>query len=146
LPRSESLPDDDSGDDDASGLSPYERQVLASWEDIHKKSALTLFILLCLARQASWSSQIRTFVGELTQGRVSVDEQSLHRALRRVQGLNLIVHSELPVPGTGARRKVYELTQSGERVLAGYLDGPMAYVRTPLYAESVEAVRGRTRS
>lgn len=34
--------------------------------------------------------------------------------------------------GTGAKRKIYELTASRERVLAIYLQGPMAYVNTEL--------------
>lgn len=123
------------------GLSDYEHEVLTSWTDIHKKSALTLFILLALVRQSSWSSQIRAFITDLTAGRLAVDEQSLHRALRRVQALNLITHSAQAAPGTGAKRKVYALTASGERVLAACLDGPMAYVTTPLFLESAAAVR-----
>jgi DNA-binding PadR family transcriptional regulator len=122
-------------------LSHYERTVLTSWTETHKKSALMLFILLALTRESGWSSQIRNFITTLTGGRLAVDEQSLHRALRRVEGLNLITHSDQPAPGTGAKRKIYELTDSGERVLAAYLNGPMAYTTTPLFLESAAAVR-----
>lgn len=122
-------------------LSDYEHTVLASWTDTHKKSALMLFILLALVRESSWSSQIRDFITALTGGRLTVDEQSLYRALRRVEGLNLITHTDQAAPGTGARRKSYALTGSGERVLAAYLDGPLAYVTTPLFLDSAAAVR-----
>ncbi|WP_458781866.1 helix-turn-helix transcriptional regulator [Arthrobacter sp. D3-16] len=72
-----------------------------------------------------------------------MDEQSLHRALRRVEGLNLITHSQESVAGTGAKRKIYELTASGERVLASYLQGPMAYVTNNLFQDVTTAARRR---
>jgi DNA-binding PadR family transcriptional regulator len=121
-------------------LSSYERQVLNSWTETHKKSALALFILLALTQQPRWADQIRHFISELTGGLLVVDEQSLHRALRRVEGLNLIIHTQQPAPGTGARRKVYELTQSGERVLAAYLAGPLAYVDSPSFRQAADTV------
>lgn len=122
-------------------LSDYERKVLAAWTDTHKKSTLMLFILLALSEEPQWSGQIRDFITDLTEGHLAVDEQSLHRALRRVQGLNLITHSQKSVAGTGAKRKIYELTASGERVLAGYLHGPMAYMNTKLFRDTTAAAR-----
>lgn len=71
-----------------------------------------------------------------------LDERAVvHRALRWVEGLNLITHSEESVAGPGAKRKIYGLTASGERVLAGYLEGPMAYVSTRLFQDRTAAVR-----
>ena len=70
-----------------------------------------------------------------------MDEQSLHRALRRVEGLNLITHTDQAVTGTGAKRKIYELTASGERVLAAYLDGPMTYLDHPTLRARVDLAR-----
>lgn len=63
----------------------------------------------------------------------------MHRALRRVEGLNLITHSQESVIGTGAKRKIYELTASGERVLAAYLQGPLAYVTSKLFQDATAA-------
>ena len=122
-------------------LSDYERKVLAAWTDIHKKSTLMLFILLALSEEPRWSGQIRDFVIDLSETHLAVDEQSMHRALRRVEGLNLITHSQESVTGTGAKRKIYELTASGERVLASYLRGPMAYMNTELFRDSIAAAR-----
>lgn len=122
-------------------LSDYERKVLAAWTDTHKKSTLMLFILLALSQEARWSGQIRDFITDLSEAHLAVDEQSLHRALRRVEGLNLITHSQESVAGTGAKRKIYELTASGERVLASYLQGPMAYVNTKLFRDTTAAAR-----
>jgi DNA-binding PadR family transcriptional regulator len=122
-------------------LSDYERRVLAAWTDTHKKSTLMLFILLALSGQPRWSGQIREFVTDLSDAYLAVDEQSMHRALRRVEGLNLITHSPESVAGTGAKRKIYELTASGERVLAGFLQGPMAYATTKLFRDTAAAAR-----
>jgi DNA-binding PadR family transcriptional regulator len=122
-------------------LSDYESKVLAAWTDTHKKSALMLFILLALSEAPRWSGQIRDFINSLSEAYLAVDEQSLHRALRRVEGLNLITHSQEAVAGTGAKRKIYELTDSGERVLAGYLQGPMAYATTKLFQDAAAAAR-----
>jgi DNA-binding PadR family transcriptional regulator len=123
----------------SSELSEYESKVLAAWTDTHKKSTLMLFILLALSGQPRWSGQIRDFITDLSDAYLAVDEQSLHRALRRVEGLNLITHSQESVAGTGAKRKIYELTASGERVLAGFLEGPMAYATTRLFREAAAA-------
>lgn len=122
-------------------LSDYERKVLAAWTDTHKKSTLMLFILLALSQEPQWSGQIRGFITNISEAQLAVDEQSLHRALRRVEGLNLITHSQEPVAGTGAKRKIYELTASGERVLASYLQGPMAYVNSELFRDSIATAR-----
>jgi DNA-binding PadR family transcriptional regulator len=122
-------------------LTDYERKVLAAWTDTHKKSTLMLFILLAVSEQPRWSGQIRDFITNLSDGYLAVDEQSLHRALRRVEGLNLIIHSQESVAGTGAKRKIYELTASGERVLAGSLQGPMAYATTELFQNAAAAAR-----
>jgi DNA-binding PadR family transcriptional regulator len=122
-------------------LTDYERKVLGAWTETHKKSTLMLFILLALSEEPRWSGQIRDFITDLSEAYLAVDEQSMHRALRRVEGLNLITHSQESVAGTGAKRKVYELTASGERVLAGYLQGPMAYVTSRLFRDVTAAAR-----
>lgn len=54
------------------------------------------------------------------------------------QGLNLITHHRESAIGTGAKRKIYALTASGERVLAAYLQGPLAYVNSKLFRTSVK--------
>lgn len=124
-------------------LSDYEQQILSSWSDTHKKGTLMLLVLLALTRAVAWSGDIQAFLAEASSGHLVVDEQSLHRALRRLEGLNVITHTSRSVPGTGAKRKVYELTGSGERVLAAYLDTTMSYLDDPRFTASVRAARGR---
>ncbi|HET9901647.1 MAG TPA: hypothetical protein VFR46_11390 [Actinomycetes bacterium] len=55
-------------DPPASTLTDYERQVLALWSDIQKKSTLTLFILLALARAPGWSGDIAAFLVTIPAG------------------------------------------------------------------------------
>lgn len=124
----------------ADGLSEYERQILSSWSDTHKKSTLMLFVLLALSRGPAWSGDIHAYLRTASAGRLGVDEQSLHRALRRLEALNVLTHASRSVPGTGAKRKVYELTRTGERVLVAYLDTTMSYLGNPEFIASVRAL------
>lgn len=124
---------------DLGELSAYERQVLSSWSDTHKKSTLMLFVLLALASAPAWAGEIRLFLARASGGELSVDEQSLHRTLRRLEGLNVITHTAQSVAGTGARRKVYELTGSGARLLDAFLSTTMCYLVEPEFIDSVQA-------
>lgn len=116
-----------------SSLTSYEQVIVDSWADTHKKSALVLFILLALSVEPSWSGQLRSFIDRLSDGHLGVDEQSLHRALRRLDALNVVTHTPEDVPGSGVKRKMYSLTQTGERVLNEYLETTLSYARTPLF-------------
>ncbi len=122
-----------------SDLAGYEQAIIDSWADTHKKSALVLFILLSLSVEPSWSGQLRAFIDEVSDGHLRVDEQSLHRALRRLDGLNLVTHTPVDVPGSGVKRKVYTLTQTGERVLKAYLATTLSYVREPCFQNLIES-------
>ncbi|WGW13015.1 helix-turn-helix transcriptional regulator [Saxibacter everestensis] len=123
-----------------SDVTDFEAAMVASWSDIHKKSALMQFILLVLHEKPCWSAEIRDGISALSEGSLHVDEQSLHRALRRLAGNNLITFTSGPAPGTGARRKTYQLTQTGERVLRHYLQTTLSYARSSRYLEALAAV------
>jgi DNA-binding PadR family transcriptional regulator len=113
----------------------YEAALLRSWTETHKKGTLVLFILLAVSDHPSWSGEINTFIHQVTEGYLQVDEQSLHRALRRLDALNVITHYAETAAGTGAKRKIYDLTVTGESLLRRYLETTMAYTRNPRYAE-----------
>lgn len=117
-----------------SELTTYEATIAASWKETHKKAALMTLILLSLCDKPAWSSQIKASIADLTSGNLQFDDQSLHRALRRLEDHNLLIHTQQSAVGTGAKRKVYELTQSGERVLRNHLTSTMSYTRTPLFS------------
>ncbi|GAB3537062.1 hypothetical protein GCM10027403_19980 [Arthrobacter tecti] len=100
-----------------------------------------LFVLLALTESPKWSAEIRTFLDAASSGTLAVDEQSLHRALRRLEALNVITHATQPARGTGAKRKVYELTASGERILAAYLQTTMAYLDNSAFVDAIAAAK-----
>ena len=55
-------------DQPASTLTDYERQVLALWSDIHKKSTLTLFILLAPRSRTGLVGSIVAFLVSNSSG------------------------------------------------------------------------------
>lgn len=121
-------------------LSDYERTVVDSWTGTHKKSTLVLFVLLALSQRPRWSGELHAFIQELSDDHLGVDAQSLHRALRRLDQLNVITHTARPAPGTGANRKVFQLTASGHRVLAAYRATTLSYLDHDAFRELLHAV------
>ena len=114
-----------------SELTPYERALLESWAETHKKSAIMFLILLALRDQERRVQELHAFFDMVSAGNLGIDAQSLHRALRRIEGLNLITHTEEAVSGSGVKRKVYALTISGDRLLTAYAKGTLSYLRCP---------------
>jgi DNA-binding PadR family transcriptional regulator len=118
----------------------YADAVVASWTDTHKKGVLMLFVLLALHERPAWSAELTEYITSLTDGHISVDPQSLHRSLRRMVGLNLISFTEHSVVGTGAKRKTYELTQTGEEVLSRLARRTLSYARDPRYLSALDSL------
>lgn len=118
----------------------YAGAVVASWTDTHKKGTLTLFVLLALHERPAWSADLTDYITNLTEGHIVVDPQSLHRSLRRLVDLNLITFTEHSVVGTGAKRKTYELTQTGEDVLGRLARRTLSYARNPRYLEALDSL------
>jgi DNA-binding PadR family transcriptional regulator len=118
----------------------YVDAVVASWTETHKKAALMLFVLLALRERPAWSGELTDYIANLTDGYIAVDPHSLHRSLRRLVGLNLITFIEDPVAGTGAKRKTYELTRTGEEVLSRLARKTLSYARSRRFVGALEAI------
>src|SRR5215475_10745581 len=93
----------------------YARKLLAGWEDVYKKGQLTLWVLLALKDGPKHMAEIKAFLERATNGTLTVDDQSLYRALRRYDETELADYET--APGNGPERKVYRLSKLGERVL-----------------------------
>jgi len=113
-------------------LTAYEAVIASSWAQTHKKTVPMTLILLALHERPAWSSTIKSAIAELTGGNLQFDDQSLHLALRRLEEHNLL-HRQEAVPGTGAKRKVYALTRSGDRILRHQVAATMSYARHPAF-------------
>jgi len=102
-------------------LSRYEQVLLAGWEDTSKKSQLTLWILLALKESPKHMGDIRSFLHTATDGLVSADDKSIYRALRRFNDAQL-VDFVTEKNERGPDKKVYNLSEIGEKVLNSYTD------------------------
>lgn len=117
-------------------LSDYEQVLLTGWEDVFKKSQLTLWLLLALKDGEKHTAQIDTFMREATDESIVADTQSMYRALRRLADAGMVAYRQQP-NDKGPERKVYMLTESGGRVLQEFLQRNIINV---LYKPSVQAL------
>lgn len=100
-------------------LDTYEQQLLEGWEEVYKKSQLTLWILLALKDSPKHMAEIKSFIASTTQGTLDADDKSMYRALRRYHEGQLIDFS-LEAGQGGPDRKQYFLTESGGKVLQAF--------------------------
>ncbi len=101
-------------------LTPYEETLLAGWEDVHKMGQLSLWLMLSLKDGPKHMTQIKSFIGDITDGALTVDDKSIYRALRRYNETELIGFVAAR-SNSGPDLKVYSLTRIGERVLEIFL-------------------------
>ena len=92
----------------------YEGNIFKKWLNIYKKSAIFFWVLYFLKKKPAYSKEILSFLSKLGLG---IDKNSLYRALRRLEYLDLVEFIKVPGKNTGAERKVYKLTLSGKKVL-----------------------------
>jgi PadR family transcriptional regulator, regulatory protein PadR len=102
-------------------LDKYEQKLLQAWEDVHKQGQLTLWIMLALKDGPKHMAEIREFILRATNSRISADDKSLYRALRRYHDSELVEFSEQASPSGGPDRKIYSLSVIGNKVLSEFL-------------------------
>lgn len=104
-----------------SGLDPYERKLLAGWEEVFKRGQLSFWILLSLRDGPKAMVDVRKWMTDITEGGVTVEERSLYRALQRFQETELVTSVAI-ASSKGPDRKFYSLSQVGERVLSAFIE------------------------
>lgn len=117
-------------------LSEYEQTMLAGWEDVHKKSQLTLWVLVALKDSSKHMSEVKDFIADMTQEVIVADDKSMYRALRRFYEADLVSYSERDNPG-GPKQKIYALTASGEKILAEFIQRNIV---KPLYSDRFKSI------
>jgi DNA-binding PadR family transcriptional regulator len=96
-------------------------QLLEAWEETHKKGQLTLWIFLALRDGPKYVTEIRSFIESSTGGAILCEEQSLYRALRKFQLVEMTGFN--PGKGEGGPdRKYYFLTPMGEEILDAFIE------------------------
>lgn len=96
-------------------------QLLEAWEETHKKGQLTLWIFLALRDGPKYVSEIKTFIEVNTGQTIICEEQSLYRALRKFQLVEMTAFN--PGRGDGGPdRKYYYITPMGEDILDQFIE------------------------
>ena len=102
-------------------LDKYEQKLLEGWEDVFKRGQLTFWVLLSLRDGPKHMAGIRRWMGEISNGALTVEERSLYRALQRFHDSELVTSTAV-AGDRGPERKLYELSLTGDRVLSAFID------------------------
>ena len=114
-------------------------ELLNKWEETYKKGLLSFWILLLLYERPSYPYEMSVEVVKISQGTISVDDNSIYRALNRFESVG-IVRSELQQSSTGPQRKYYSLTNTGKTLLAEFIQRNIQVFETPSVSERLTAV------
>lgn len=92
-------------------------QLVSEWNEVHKRGQLGFWILLAIFEKPRYAAEIIHFLDEISAGKISLQEQSLYRALRRFSSMGLIEARKEQSPASGPERKYFSLTPVGSVVL-----------------------------
>jgi DNA-binding PadR family transcriptional regulator len=91
-----------------------------TWEENHKKSMLTFWILLIAdADEPVAIPALGLKMAAFSTMTITMDTQSLYRALRRLNDQGLLAAIEVESP-RGPNRKLFKTTKEGKRLLARF--------------------------
>ncbi|HHT21782.1 MAG TPA: PadR family transcriptional regulator [Bacteroidales bacterium] len=96
------------------------QELLSSWEETYKKGQLTLWTFLALQEDRMCVDEIRDFVIRKSNGTISWEEQSLYRALRKYEQINVLSY-EMRKGNKGPYRKYYFLTDLGQELYLKFI-------------------------
>lgn len=113
--------------------------LLTKWEETYKKGLLSFWILLLLYERPSYPYEMSAEVAKISQRTISVDDNSIYRALSRFESVN-IVKSELQQSNTGPQRRYYSLTNTGKTLLTEFIQRNIQVFETPAVSERITNV------
>ena len=113
--------------------------LLTKWEETYKKGLLSFWILLLLYERPSYPYEMSAEVAKISQGTISVDDNSIYRALNRFEPVG-IVKSELQQSNTGPQRRYYSLTNTGKALLTEFIQRNIQVFESPSVSERIAAV------
>ncbi len=114
-------------------------ELLKNWEEVYKKGLLTFWLLLFLHERPAYAYEASSAIGELSQGTISADENSMYRALNRFESIG-IVKSTLQQSNLGPSRKYYSLTETGVSMLSKFIQRNILIFETPPIADRIQAI------
>jgi DNA-binding PadR family transcriptional regulator len=114
-------------------------ELLNKWEETYKKGLLSFWILLLLYERPSYPYEMSAEVAKISQGTISVDDNSIYRALNRFESVG-IVKSELQQSNTGPQRRYYSLTPKGLRLLTEFIQRNIQVFGLPPVEERIQNI------
>jgi DNA-binding PadR family transcriptional regulator len=114
-------------------------ELLNKWEESYKKGLLSFWILLLLNERPSYPYEMSAEVAKISQGTISVDDNSIYRALNRFEAVG-IVKSELQQSSTGPQRRYFSLTSTGRALLTEFIRRNIQVFETPSVSERIATV------
>jgi PadR family transcriptional regulator PadR len=96
-------------------------KLLRSWENTYKKGQLTLWIFMALQQSNKYVDEIKSFIEKESNGTISCEEQSLYRALRKYEHLDILAYKMKP-GNKGPDRKHYYMTALGEELFNQFIE------------------------
>ena len=114
-------------------------ELLNKWEETYKKGLLSFWILLLLYERPSYPYEMGSEVAKISQGTISVDDNSIYRALNRFETAG-IVESELQQSDTGPQRKYYSLTHIGKELLTEFIQRNIRVFEVPSVSQRITSV------
>ena len=112
---------------------------LKQWEEIYKRGLLTFWILLELSQREMYAYEMRGAIVDMSQGTITVDDNSIYRALKRFAEAGW-VRSDLRPSETGPARRYFSLTGAGLALLAGFVERNLLVFQAPRVVEKMSAV------
>lgn len=97
------------------------QDLLVSWENTYKKGQLTLWIFMALRDGEKYVEEIKKYIETRSAGTIQCEEQSLYRALRKFEHVD-IISFRLREGNKGPDRKYYFLTPFGEDLLTEFVN------------------------
>lgn len=96
-------------------------ELLFSWENTYKKGQLTLWIFMALQENKKYVDEIKSFIEKESKGTIRCEEQSLYRALRKYEHIDVLDY-ELRQGNKGPDRKYYFLTDLGQKLFNEFVN------------------------
>lgn len=114
-------------------------QLLLRWEDNYKKGLLSFWLLLLLHERPAYPFETSGLISEISQGSISVDDNSIYRALNRFEEMG-IVNSQIQANNAGPDRRYYSLTGKGVLLLRRFIQRNILIFQSAETAQKIQAV------
>ncbi|HEY68992.1 MAG TPA: PadR family transcriptional regulator [Anaerolineae bacterium] len=112
-------------------------RLLQQWEETYKKGLLTFWLLLLLSQRKAYPYEMKSAITELSQGTITAEDNSIYRALRRMNQSG-IVDSEMRPSKTGPSRRYFFITEIGLELLTKFIRRNIHVFQHPEVANQIQ--------